>query len=222
MMDEDLATATGLPEGTVVTGDSRSEFPWSQLSDATVDACLTSPPYLNNFDYADATRLELYFWTAVDSWRDMCDAVRSGMVVATTQQSSRSQALKDMAAVQDVLPTIADDIAVLVSKLRVERAKRTRGKEYDQVLPGYLSDLRAVLNNLSRVMKSGSVALFVVGDSAPYGIYVDTPALLGRVAESVGFQVTGDKVLRRRGHRWTTTQRHSLPLSERVLTLRRG
>ena len=43
-------------------GDSRVPEAWESIAPGTAKGCVSSPPYLNNFDYADATRLELYFW----------------------------------------------------------------------------------------------------------------------------------------------------------------
>ena len=78
-MAEDLIDAPSPLDSVVVAGDSRESLPWATaLGDRTADACIASPPYLNNFDYADATRLELYFWGAVASWKEMCASVRSG------------------------------------------------------------------------------------------------------------------------------------------------
>src|SRR6185503_3851806 len=45
-----------------------------------VGLVLTSPPYPNNFDYADATRLEMTFWGEIASWGDLQDAVRRRLV----------------------------------------------------------------------------------------------------------------------------------------------
>ena len=49
----------------------------------TVDLVITSPPYANNYDYADATRLEMTFWGEIDSWGDLHDAVRKYLVRET-------------------------------------------------------------------------------------------------------------------------------------------
>lgn len=60
-MYQDLRTVPGnrLPcEVWNVLGDSRRE---QALEDGQVSLALTSPPYLNNYDYADRTRLETYF-----------------------------------------------------------------------------------------------------------------------------------------------------------------
>lgn len=48
----------------------------SSLSNGWADLIITSPPYANNYDYADATRLEMTFMQDVWSWGDLQDAVR--------------------------------------------------------------------------------------------------------------------------------------------------
>src|SRR5439155_24235590 len=90
MMAEDLENGER-PTGRVVHGDARSVTAWRRAGSG-FGACITSPPYLNNFDYADATRLELFFLGIVSSWAEMCTEVRGDMVTATTQQSGRARA----------------------------------------------------------------------------------------------------------------------------------
>jgi len=43
--------------------------------DLKFNLVITSPPYPNNYDYADATRLEMVFWEEIASWGDLHDAV---------------------------------------------------------------------------------------------------------------------------------------------------
>jgi len=172
---------------------------------------------LNNFDYADATRLELYFWGEVTSWRDMCLNVRAGMIIATTQQSSvgaSRQALDVLTGMGEVGKRVRE----LTKQLARERNAKTRGKEYDRVLPDYFVGISQVLTHLWGALAPSARCVWLVGDSAPYGVYVDTPRLIGELAEHAGFRVVDDVVLRRRGGRWqTNTGRHSTALSERLL-----
>lgn len=224
-MAEDLAALppAAVPPNrmAVVTGDSRLPGPWAALGDGEASGCLTSPPYLNNFDYADATRLELYFWTALGTWKEMCEHVRRPMLTASTQQSTRTAAA--VAAVElEAWPAVAAESARLVGLLAAQRQARKRGKEYDQVLPPYLAGVGAVLRNVARVLKPGAPCVLLVGDSAPYGVYVDTPALLAGLGRDVGLELVEDRKLRERGGRWVTSGRHTHPLAERMVVLRRA
>lgn len=222
MIADDLKAPKPKPTGRVVRGDARSAAAWRRAAAGDrFAACVTSPPYLNNFDYADATRLELYFLKTVSTWREMCGEVRAGMVVATTQQSARARANRAIANLKE-RPSVGPELDSLTRQLRRERERRERGKEYDQVLPAYFADLVRVLSHLHRHTGRGATCAWVVGDSAPYGVYVDTPRLVGEVAGEVGFELIDDVTVRSRGLRWRTNgSRHQVPLTERLIAFRR-
>ncbi|MFI6271163.1 MULTISPECIES: hypothetical protein [Micromonospora] len=207
---------------TIVTGDSTRHSSWESIAPASAAGCVSSPPYLNNFDYADATRLELYFWGEVKTWAEMCSTVRAGMVTATTQQSSviGARSAEDFLARHG---KVADEVKELVADLRDQRMLRPRGKEYDRVVPEYFASMSQILANLSLALAANSSAVWLVGDSAPYGVYIDTPGIIGRLAREHGFSVEQDIKLRKRGQRWSgNAARHNLELSERLILLRRG
>jgi len=44
----------------IILGDARQEQ--AEIPTGSISLAFTSPPYLNNYDYADRTRLEMYFW----------------------------------------------------------------------------------------------------------------------------------------------------------------
>jgi len=222
MIADDLGAPQLKPTGRVVRGDARSAATWRRAAaSARFAGCVTSPPYLNNFDYADATRLELYFLKTVSTWREMCAEVRAGMVVATTQQSARARADRAIASLKK-RRGIGPELDSLTRQLRAERERRERGKEYDQVLPAYFADLLRVLSHLHRHTSSGATCAWVIGDSAPYGVYVDTPRLVGELAGEVGFELGDDVTVRSRGLRWRKNgSRHQVPLTERLITFRR-
>jgi len=80
-----------------------------------------------------------------------------------------------------------------------------------------------VLEHLAQHLAPDAPCLWLVGDSAPYGVYIDTPDLLGRIAQEVGLSRISDITLRKRGLRWSSAgQRHQQTLTERLLWLRRS
>ncbi|OBG51053.1 hypothetical protein A5669_27250 [Mycolicibacterium fortuitum] len=222
-MAEDLRSLHA-PEATVVIhGDSSRASTWKTLADNAIKGglCITSPPYLNNFDYADATRLETYFWGRNRTWKSLCDDVRADMLVATTQQTSTGAAELAITQLASEFGDVADDVLPLQAALADQRRARSRGKEYDRVLPAYMLGIARVLQNLLAHLHSGAWSGWVVGDSAPYGVYVDTPQLILRAARSLGYEKVSTTVLRERGQRWSgNTQRHSVALNERVVWMR--
>jgi hypothetical protein len=58
------------------------------IPDGWGDLVITSPPYANNYDYADATRLEMSFWGDISGWKDLQENVRGGLIRACTQHVS--------------------------------------------------------------------------------------------------------------------------------------
>ncbi|MCL7457393.1 site-specific DNA-methyltransferase [Micromonospora sp. MSM11] len=205
----------------IVHGDSTDRVSWAFLPPKSAHGCVSSPPYLNNFDYADATRLEMYFWGEVSSWAELCATVRSKMITATTQQSSVGAALAAKNALEH-LGNVGKRVTDLANDLKKERLARNRGKEYDRVVPDYFAAIAKVLANLALAMEPGAPVVWLIGDSAPYGVYVDTPGIIAELAEQVGFTTEDDRPLRRRGQRWAqNATRHQVDLSERLLLLRR-
>jgi hypothetical protein len=221
-MAEDLAEAPPAFRSSVIAADSRDPGTWRGfLKSSSTDASVTSPPYLNNFDYADATRIELYFWGTASSWREMCQVVRSGMIIATTQQT-RIDLAREAAARMEMYPTFRCELQPLICALATERAERRQGKEYDRVLGPYFLGIVNVLSNLFGVLRPGGRCAWLVGDSAPYGIYVDTPKYIAHLARDVGFILQDDIPVRSRGRRWESNGvRHTMELSERLIVFAR-
>ena len=215
-MSEDLAAARS-SDAWVTCGDSRQAAAWKTARRREPTAMITSPPYLNNFDYADATRLELYFSKRASSWAEMCSTVRNGMVVASTQQSKRQDAESALTELEDA-PRFHAQVSELVEALCNERGKRPSGKHYDWMVSLYFRDLWQVLQHARACLPKGAPVVWVIGDSAPYGIYLDTPALLSQLGTELGFELKSQEVLRSRGKRWRTNgSRHQVDLCEKQL-----
>ena len=69
---------------------------------------------------------------------------------------------------------------------------------------------------MKKTLPAGAPVVWVVGDSAPYGIHFDTPGLLSELGESLGFAVVGEQQIRSRGKRWRTNgKRHQVDLCEK-------
>ena len=219
---DDVASLPLGVDARIIIGDSRASGSWRDaLCDTKAQVCLSSPPYLNNYDYADATRLELYFLGTVRTWAGLCSKIRANMVAASTQQSTLERAEAGWTLLTS-LPNTARAARQLSTSLTKQRRDRPRGKEYDQMLPAYLADISQVLSRAHTHLDAGGILAWVVGDSAPYGVYVDTPALISRMAEETGFTPLQTIPLRQRGSRWAQNgTRHQLALSEHLIVLRR-
>ena len=78
-----------------------------------------------------------------------------------------------------------------------------------------------MLKEMRRVLMDGTEAYLILGDSAPYGIYVPTTQILGDIALSAGFSEYSIHKIRSRGDKWKTLKnRHNIALSENILILK--
>lgn len=198
------------PLSNFIEHDSRNPFPINKNS---IDFVITSPPYANNYDYADATRLELSILGEVKSWGDLQSVIRPTLIHSCTQMVSKYKK-KTYEIIKDpLLSPIYDELFEVVSKLDEEKEKHGGKKNYHTMLALYFLDLAKVWKHLRTVCKTGSRVCFVVGDSAPYGVYAPVDEWLGRLAISSGFKSFHFEKTRDRNIKWKN-RKHRVPLKE--------
>jgi DNA modification methylase len=206
---------------TLIAGDSRDYH--ECIDTASVDLAFTSPPYLNNYDYADRTRLELYFWGEAMTWGDITRKIRTRLIMSATTQIDRSSYDKGDFLSRDFndnAPDIAAELKPKIAHLSERRLTKGGKKSYDILVAGYFNDMLRVIRETYRVLKPGSSFLLILGDSAPYGVYIPTDTYLGEVGKALGFTSYEIENLRTRGGKWKDNpQRHDVPLKECILTL---
>lgn len=177
------------------------------------DLVITSPPYANNYDYADATRLEMTFWGDISGWTDLQDKVRKHLVRACTQHVSKLSNTVDSILSNPRLEVIQSELLEVFEILKEERLKHGGKKNYHLMIAAYFKDLADVFHSLRRVTNENCKMCFVVGDSAPYGIYVPVDKWLGELAVSAGFNNYYFEKLRDRNIKWKN-RKHTVPLHE--------
>lgn len=177
------------------------------------DLVITSPPYANNYDYADATRLEMTFWGDISGWADLQDNVRKHLVRACTQHVSKLGDSIEGILANPRLDIIKSELLEVFETLKEERLKHGGKKNYHLMIAAYFNDLADVFHSLRRVTSDNCKMCFVVGDSAPYGIYVPVDKWLGELAISAGFNDYSFEKLRDRNVKWKN-RKHTVPLHE--------
>ncbi len=221
-MIDDLKTISSELRNTpshIILGDARD----SHLPDNRFDLSFTSPPYLNNYDYADRTRLETYFNGYASTWNDITEKIRSQLIVSATTQVNRSDYNPEN-IISDFLksaePKVARILQESVNKLSTLRLTKGGKKSYDIIVGQYFNDMTKTLADNLRLLKKGGHFVLILGDSAPYGVHIPTEEYLGRIGIGLGFQKFHIQKLRNRGDKWkSNSQRHHLNLKESVLTL---
>jgi len=198
------------PSAKLLMEDARA---MPSVPDHWADLVITSPPYANNYDYADATRLEMTFWGDVSGWGQLQEKVRQYLITACTQQVSKFQGDSALMLDSHLLYPIQEEIKSIFNQLSEVRLTKGGKKNYHLMILGYFTDLAQVFLELRRVTKPGGKVCFVVGDSAPYGVYVPVDKWLGELALNAGFQDYRFEKLRDRNIKWKN-RKHQVPLHE--------
>jgi DNA modification methylase len=199
--------------------DARQPYP---LNEASVDLVITSPPYLNNYDYADRTRLELYFLGWAKTWQDITRQIRERLITSSTTQVRRAEfneePLND--ELKNIAPIVHKELQQKIAQLSHIRHSKSGKKSYDLMVADYFNDMLQVLKQVYRVLKPDTLFVLVLGDSAPYGVHIPTDIYLGEMAVSLGFRRYTIQTLRKRGEKWrSNSQRHQVTLKEVLLVL---
>lgn len=194
ILNEDARATLSIPDG------------WGQL-------VITSPPYANNYDYADATRLEMTFWGDIANWGDLQSNVRQYLVRACTQHvGGMGQSMEEILN-DDLLLPIRSELISVYKKLESERLLHGGKKNYHWMIAAYFFDLAKVFKSLRKATSENCRMCFVIGDSAPYGIYVPVERWLGELAIGAGFTEYSFEKLRDRNIKWKN-RKHTVPLKE--------
>lgn len=148
-------------------GDARK---LGRLGDKSVDAIITSPPYLNAIDYMRGHRLALvWFGYSLDHLR----TIRARSIGAESANRKKLQG----------------------SFLEIENNLEVSGLSDKQkfMLCRYHRDLQAQTHAAYRVLKTGASATYVIGNSNLKGVYIRNSELLKKAAAQAGFKLVGEK-----------------------------
>jgi len=189
---------------------NKSSEKMNELKDHTISLIVTSPPYLNNFDYAEMTRMYLYFWDIANNWSEITDKVRSKLVVNTTT------ALKGQKTIQNIyraeLPNnLYKKLDAIVMNLKEKKKFKSGKKDYYLMVYPYFAQMNRILSECFRVMKPNGIISIMIADSALYGEYIETHRILGDIMRAIGFVNISILQVRVRGQRWILEKREGSP-----------
>jgi len=150
----------------VLLGDART---LSDVESGSIDAVITSPPYLNAIDYMRGHRLSLvWLGYSVGELRDVrCNSVGAErMLDEETAKKTASAVLSQLAATAQ-LPN---------------RERR--------ILERYALDVGKIVAELHRVIRAGGKAILVVGNSCLKGVFIENSLLVRHTAGHAGFTLS--------------------------------
>ena len=187
---------------------NKSSTTISNLDSKSVDICITSPPYLNNFDYAEMTRMHLYLLGWAGSWGEISTKVRNDLITNTTTALKNKKTIENQLEKRSTLPKkLLIELDEIVEKLEHERKTRAGKKDYNYLVFPYYSEIKQVLEELYRTLRNDGVIHWIVADAALYGVHMKTHLHTAEIMESIGFKDVSVEFIRKRGHRWILNKR---------------
>ncbi|MEG3934448.1 DNA methyltransferase [Microcoleus sp. T3_B1] len=213
MMQEDMYQMQFISRESRATFIQEDARKLKSIPARSIDLIITSPPYANNYDYADATRLEMTFWGEVNSWGDLHDTVRKYLIRSSSQHVSKDRVCLDTLIGESIIYPIRDELIPICQELKEIRVTKSGNKAYHTMIAAYFIDMGFVFQALRRVAGSNCKICFVIGDSAPYGVYVPVEQWLGQLAVGAGFNSWHFEQIRERNVKWKN-RKHNIPLHE--------
>lgn len=154
-----------------------------------VDLVVTSPPYLNNYHYPRNTRPQLH-WLGFTSG--------TGYEGAREDQSFGKfwQTVRDADAIN--LSFVMPQLSELIAEIRSKNTEKGSygGPGWANYVTTYFNDTYDFCGVLAQVMRGGSAAVVVLGNSIIQGIEVQTDQFFGNIAELCGLSFEETILLR--------------------------
>jgi site-specific DNA-methyltransferase (cytosine-N4-specific) len=150
----------------------------------TVSAVITSPPYLNRYDYSRTYALELCL-LSVKSHKDMVD-VRHSLLRSHVESKEHEGKSVHLPALVEVLKEV--------------RSKPLNNERLPIMIQGYFEDMNLVVRNISQYLKPGGRAALVVANAQFNGENVPTDLLLCELAEAQGLTTESILITRYKGN----------------------
>lgn len=180
LVAEDLSAAPlGRTTAVLTQGDARTHSICGPFR-----VCVTSPPYLNSFDYTDVYRPELFLGRWV---RDM-----------KTLRALRLRTMRSHVQVRWKDPT-ANDFGVNYSNSMAEiqpHSKQLWNGRIPLMIQAYFEDMRGVLMKLKSVAQKDASVWIVVSTSSYAGVEIPVDLIIADIASTCGWYLREVQALR--------------------------
>lgn len=165
----------------LLEGDSRTTL--KRLKANSYDLVVTSPPYLNSFDYSDVYRPELFAGGFINSNEEL--------------RRIRLQTLRSHVQVNwDPAGEISSSILPPILSQLKEREDKLWDKRLVSMVQAYFSDMADILRECGRIVRPNGQAWIVVSTSAYAGIEIPVDLILADIGCRNGWSLRGVNVLR--------------------------
>ncbi len=192
---------------TIIRGDAREVL--DDLDQRRFDLLVTSPPYLNSFDYSDVYRPELFAGGFVKNNAEL-RKIRLKTIRSHVQATWE--------------PSHTIESQMIYPLLKELEERQLWNRHLPDMIVSYFVDMALILRKASRLMRRGGSAWIVVGTSAYAGVEIPVDLILADIASRNGWNLQGVYVIRQlrsAGQQW---QRLGIPkrkpLRESLIILR--
>ena len=179
---EDIINTKIQKQATIITGDSR--ILTKNSTSKKFKLCITSPPYLNSFDYTDVYRPELFLGEFIKSSDEL--------------YNQRKKTIRSHVEIKLEKPTDSD-LGSIFHNTYAEICSHSQ-KMWSNQLPimihAYFEDMKLILNNLFKQGGQNSELWLVVSTSAYCGIEIPVDLIIGEIGARLGWFLDEIKVLR--------------------------
>jgi DNA modification methylase len=202
---EDLSERL-LKKPQISTFDTRLSKRYSSLED--FDLCITSPPYLNTFDYTDIYRPELFLGRFIKSSEELYK-LRLKTVRSHIQANWKKPDVRNIDSVllKDVYSKIESKNDMLMHK------------NIPAMILAYFEDMSIIFKSLSNNAKKSAHVWMVVSTSAYANEHIPVDLILGDIATHNGWKLKEIGVLREINKRMTRYSPDISKLRESVIIL---
>lgn len=165
----------------IKTGDSRKLI---KKLDTKFKLCITSPPYLNTFDYTDIYRPELFLSGFINSSEEL-RKLRYETVRSHVQVNWDKPKINDFGIhFNNVFKKISDKKDLLMHK------------NIPDMISAYFEDMQGIFMDLKQKADKGASLWFVVSTSAYANEHIPVDLILADIATKVGWKLKEIGVLR--------------------------
>jgi site-specific DNA-methyltransferase (cytosine-N4-specific) len=170
-------------KASVMLGDARDLCLPANLH-GKVDAVITSPPYLNRYDYSRSYALELCLLN-VKSHQDMV-AVRHGLLRSHIESRAHDNKKINLPALEEILAQL--------------HQKELNNDRVPIMVQGYFEDMNAVIKNITTYLKPDGKVALVVANAQFAGESIPTDLLLSELAAKHGLETEEIWITRYKGN----------------------
>jgi len=195
----------GKAEVEIIEGDAReTSLPrryWGKIG-----AVITSPPYLNRYDYSRTYALELCTLFAKDS--EYITNIRHSLLRSHIESKIHKNKEINLPVVNEILQNLS--------------LKNLNNNRIPVMIKGYFEDMNLVIKQLSHYLKPGGVVALVVANSRFEGEMVPTDLILSELAELNGLKTEKIWITRYKGNSSQQMARYGkVPVREAIVFWRK-